>query len=46
MNKTDFQDLPKVPDATQETAAMLASNAAHLAGLLKGAAYPGVKQDK
>ena len=45
MGKTDFNQLPKTPDNVQQTAAMLASNAAHLAGLLKGAAYPGVKQE-
>jgi multimeric flavodoxin WrbA len=44
MGKTDFNQLPKTPDNVQQTAAMLASNAAHLAGLLKGAAYPGVSQ--
>jgi multimeric flavodoxin WrbA len=45
MGKTDFNQLPKTPDNVQQAAAMLASNAAHLAGLLKGAAYPGVKQE-
>ncbi|QIK78511.1 flavodoxin family protein [Sphingomonas piscis] len=44
MGKTDFQDLPQVPDNVQETAAMLASNAAHLAKLLQVHAYPGVEQ--
>ena len=42
MNKTDFKDLPAVPKVIGETAAMLASNAAHLAGLLQGSAYPGI----
>ena len=42
MNKTDFKDLPAVPKVIGETAAMLASNAAHLAGLLQGSAYPGM----
>lgn len=46
MQKTDFQDLPKVPDAVQQGAAMLASNAAHLAKLLQQQPYPGVAQDK
>ena len=46
MHKVDFKDLPKVPDEVAETAAMLASNAAHLAGLLKHSAYPGVPQQK
>ncbi|PSJ37107.1 flavodoxin family protein [Allosphingosinicella deserti] len=41
MAKTDFKDLPEVPEAVASTAAMLASNAAHLAGLLKGMPYPG-----
>jgi multimeric flavodoxin WrbA len=42
MAKTDFNQLPKVPDKVRETAAMCASNAAHLAGLLKDRPYPGV----
>lgn len=46
MQKTDFKDLPKVPDAVQQGAAMLASNAAHVAKLLKERAYPGVEQAK
>ena len=41
MQKTDFKDLPKTPDKILETAAMTASNAAHLAGLLKSDQYPG-----
>jgi hypothetical protein len=41
MQKTDFRDLPRVPDAVAQTAAMTASNAAHLAELLKTHAYPG-----
>jgi multimeric flavodoxin WrbA len=46
MQKTDFKDLPKVPDPVRETAAMLAANAAHLANLLKREAYPGVPKSK
>jgi hypothetical protein len=46
MGRIDFKDLPKVPDKVTETAMMLASNAAHLAGLLKSQAYPGVKQEE
>jgi multimeric flavodoxin WrbA len=46
MQSTDFKDLPKVPDPVQETAAMLASNAAHLANVLKQQAYPGVPKSK
>ena len=42
MNKTDFKDLPAVPKVIGDTAEMLASNAAHLAGLLQGSAYPGM----
>lgn len=37
----DFKDLDKTPDKVRESAAGLAKNAAHLAGLLKGAPYPG-----
>jgi multimeric flavodoxin WrbA len=44
MHKTDFKDLPKVPDAVQQGAAMLAANAAHLANLLQQHPYPGVPQ--
>jgi multimeric flavodoxin WrbA len=44
MHKTDFKDLPKVPDKVKEAAGMLAANAAHLARLLKAQAYPGVQQ--
>ena len=43
MGDVDFQDLPKVPDKVMETAAMAASNAAHLAGLLSQRPYPGVE---
>ena len=46
MHKTDFKDLPEVPEAVQQGAAMLASNTAHLATLLKANLYPGVPQDK
>jgi multimeric flavodoxin WrbA len=46
MHKTDFKDLPKAPDAVAQGAAMLASNAAHLASLLKGTPYTGVPQNK
>ncbi len=44
MHKTDFKDLDEVPEAVASGAAMLASNAAHLARLLKQSAYPGVAQ--
>lgn len=42
MGKTDFQDLAEVPEKVTQTVAMLAANAAHLAGLLSERAYPGV----
>jgi len=45
MHKTDFKDLKAVPDPVAQGAAMLASNAAHLATLLKQGAYPGVPQE-
>ena len=41
MGSTDFQDLDTTPKKVRETAAMVAGNAAHLAGLLKAAPYPG-----
>lgn len=41
MGSTDFKDLEKTPDKVEETAKMVASNAAHLARLLKDAPYPG-----
>jgi multimeric flavodoxin WrbA len=42
MHKTDFKDLPKTPDKVLETATMTASNAAHLAKLIKVQPFPGV----
>ena len=41
MGDVDFKDLPHRPRMVSKTAAMVASNAAHLARLLKGAPYPG-----
>ena len=41
MGSTDFNQLDKVPDKVKETAAQTASNAAHLAKLLKAETYPG-----
>ena len=41
MGSTDFKDLDATPDKVTETAGMVAGNAAHLAGLLQGANYPG-----
>lgn len=45
MGSTDFKDLEETPEKVTETATMLASSAAHLARLLKGAPYPGSKQE-
>lgn len=41
MGSVDFKDLKKTPKKVAETATMLASSAAHLAGLLKANPYPG-----
>lgn len=41
MGSTDFKDLGKVPEMVEKTAKMVAGNAAHLAGLLQSASYPG-----
>jgi multimeric flavodoxin WrbA len=46
MHKTDFKDLPKVPDDVSGLAGILAANAAHLAGLLQAEPYGGVKHNK
>jgi len=42
MGSKDFKDFKTTPKKVAETAAMVASNAAHLATLLKGKPYPGV----
>ena len=42
MGKTDFKELKQVPQPVQQGIDMLASNAAHLARLLKGEGYPGL----
>ncbi len=42
MNKKDFKDLTEVPKVTRETAQMVASNAVHLARLLKSQPYPAM----
>lgn len=42
MGKTDFKDLPQVPEKVTQTVAMVASNAAHLAKLLGQGNYPGI----
>lgn len=41
MGNIDFKDLEHRPRKVSETAKMVASNAAHLAGLLKQSPYPG-----
>lgn len=41
MGSTDFKDLDERPEKVIQTAAMVASNAAHLSRLLKDAPYPG-----
>lgn len=46
MHKTDFKDLPKVPENVQGLAGILAANAAHLASLLQRQPYPGVASSK
>jgi multimeric flavodoxin WrbA len=40
MHSTDYNDLDETPEATASATKALASNAAHLARLLKGSAYP------
>lgn len=44
MGKIDFKDLKQVPEKVQKTADMLASNAAHLTGLLMKEPYPGISE--
>lgn len=41
MGSSDFKDLEQRPGKVVKTAGMVASNAAHLARLLKNAPYPG-----
>jgi len=41
MGSVNFKNLPQTPDKVTKTAEMLAANAAHLAGVLKQAPYPG-----
>ncbi|WP_406864750.1 NAD(P)H-dependent oxidoreductase [Streptomyces sp. HUAS MG47] len=40
MQRTDYQDLDKVPEKTADTTATLAANTVHLARHLKSATYP------
>jgi multimeric flavodoxin WrbA len=42
MGSTDYKDLRKPYEKTDQTTRMLAANAAHLAGLLRQKSYPGV----
>ena len=44
MAKIDFNDLPNIPERIEQSAAMAASNAAHLAGLLVSKPYPGASE--
>jgi hypothetical protein len=41
MCSTDFKDLKDTPEMVAKTAKMVASNAAHLAGLLHSSPYEG-----
>ncbi len=45
MGDVNYVDLPGTPKAVAGMLKMAASNAAHLAKLLKGEAYPGVEQE-
>ena len=42
MGKVNYEDLAKTPDKVAANTQMLASNAAHLARLLKSSRYPGM----
>lgn len=46
MQKKNFIDLPEVPKPVAQGAAMLASNAVHVATMLKAQPYSGVPQSK
>ena len=46
MHKTDFKDLPKIPENVQGLAGILASDAVHLANLLQQNPYPGVPKQQ
>jgi hypothetical protein len=43
MGDKDYKDFAKAPKAVAEWTPMLASNAAHIARLLKNKKYPGIK---
>ena len=40
----EYKDFKKAPKVVADTTAMLASNTAHLARLLKAATYPGLEK--
>lgn len=40
MGSKDFKELDEIPETVTKTARMVATNAVHLAGLLKGSQYP------
>jgi multimeric flavodoxin WrbA len=46
MQKRNFVDLPQVPEPVRNGAEMLASNAVHLANMLKERPYPGIPEAK
>ena len=46
MHKTDFKDLPEIPENVAGLAGILAANAVHVANLLKSAPYSGVPKQK
>jgi len=46
LGSTDYKDLKEAPKAVASWTKMLASNTAHLAGLLKAARYPGIDQGR
>ena len=43
MGSKEYKSLPRPPKAVAQWNNMLASNAVHLARLLKGATYPGIR---
>jgi len=44
MGDVNYVDFPRTPEKVSGTIEMAASNAAHLAGLLKSQGYPGVTE--
>lgn len=43
MQKTNLNELSEMPKKVDQSAAMVASNAAHLAKLLQSMPYPGIE---